>query len=123
MTERITPDGPSLSTAQRRQRASYQVLRLMEDFRQHQVEQGMRRYRRLFRLPGAFSHTNIRRITPSVCSDLIADRDRGNPRCGTGLMRRPNGPYFQQHEGHTFMQTTIKPILSNAPCGGRIWHG
>jgi hypothetical protein len=27
----------------------------MEDFHQHQVEQGMRRYRGLFKLPGAFS--------------------------------------------------------------------
>jgi hypothetical protein len=48
-------------------------------------------------------------------ADMLQSR-----RCG---VRHPNGPYFQQDEGLTFMQTTIKPILSNAPCGGRIWHG
>ena len=36
-------------------------------------------YRGLFKLPGAFSHTNCRRITPSVCSDLIST--------GTGATR------------------------------------
>ena len=54
MTKRITPDEPPLSAAQRRQRASsfIQVLRLMEDFHQHQVEQGMRRSLRAVQAAG-----------------------------------------------------------------------
>jgi magnesium-transporting ATPase (P-type) len=44
----------------------------------------IRRYWGLFRPSGVFSQNHSRRITPSVCSDLISDRDRP-PSVGNSL--------------------------------------